>query len=163
TATITVTVTDNGTTANGGVNSISRVFTVTVTPVNQAPTLNALANVAINENAGTQTVNLSGIGQGPGDTGQTLTVTATSDNPALIPTPAINYTSPNATGVLTYTPLGFTSGNAVITVTVTDDGGTVGGAINTFSQSFTVTVNPINQPPTLDPIVGVNPVVNENS
>ena len=31
---------------------------MTVNPVNQAPTLNAISNVTINENAGQQTVNL---------------------------------------------------------------------------------------------------------
>ena len=36
--TITVTVTDNGGTANGGVNTVQQTFTVTVPPVNQQPT-----------------------------------------------------------------------------------------------------------------------------
>ena len=84
---ITVTVMDNGGTANGGVNSVSQNFTVTVTPVNQAPTLNAITDPApIAENTtALQTVNLTGISAGPGDPGQTLTVTATSSNPALDP------------------------------------------------------------------------------
>src|SRR5262249_40719416 len=51
-ATITVTVND-GQTLN---NTLTRTFTVTVTAVNDPPTLNAIANVAINENAGPQTV-----------------------------------------------------------------------------------------------------------
>src|SRR6185295_18519578 len=59
-------------------------FTVTVTPVNDPPTLNAIPDPpAILENAGLQTVNLSGIGAGGGET-QTLTVTATSNNTAVI-------------------------------------------------------------------------------
>ena len=84
---ITVTVMDNGGTANGGVNSVSQSFTVTVTPVNQAPTLGAITDPApIAENTTTlQTVNLTGISAGPGDAGQTLTITATSSNPALDP------------------------------------------------------------------------------
>ena len=65
---------------------------------NQPPTLNALANVSINENAGLQTVNLSGITSGATNEVQTLTVTTASSNPALIPTPAVTYTSPNTTG-----------------------------------------------------------------
>ena len=49
-----------------------------------------------------QTINLTGIAAGGSET-QTLTVTATSSNPALIPNPTVTYTSPNATGSLSYT------------------------------------------------------------
>ena len=54
---------------------------ITVTPVNHAPTLDPIADVTILENAGQQTVNLSGIGTGAANETQTLTVTATSSNP----------------------------------------------------------------------------------
>ena len=54
---------------------------------NQPPTLNALANVTINESAGLQTVNLSGITSGATNESQTLTVTASSSNTGLIPNP----------------------------------------------------------------------------
>ena len=155
TSTITVTVSDNGSTANGGIVTFSRTFIVTVTPANQAPTLNPITvNPTVLENTtALQTVNLSGIGVGPGNTGQTLSVKATSSNTALINTPTINYTANNPTGVLTFTPQPFVSGSAVITVTVTENGGTVTGGTTTVSQSFTVTVTPVNQPPTLNPIL----------
>jgi hypothetical protein len=57
------------------------------------------------------TAALTGIGAGPSET-QVLTVTATSNSLALIPNPTVTYTSPNATGSLTFakgripTPLG---------------------------------------------------------
>ena len=54
----------------------TEVSTVIPVATNQAPTLNALANVTINENAGLQTVNLSGITSGATNESQTLTVTA---------------------------------------------------------------------------------------
>ena len=72
---------------------------------NQPPTLNALANLTINENAGLQTVNLSGITSGATNEIQTLTVTATSSNTGLIPNPTVTYTSPNTTGSITFTPV----------------------------------------------------------
>ena len=126
-------------------------FTVTVNPVNQPPTLNALANVTINENAGLQTVNLSGITSGATNQVQTLTVTASSSNPGLIPTPAVSYTSPNTTGSITFTPVASAYGSATITVTVND-----GGASNNLvSQTFTVTVNRVNQPPTISSIANL--------
>ena len=51
--------------------------------VNNAPTINTPSNVSINENAGQQTVNLTGIAAGGGET-QNLTVSASSNNTALI-------------------------------------------------------------------------------
>ena len=144
TAVITVTVTDNGGTALGGINTFTRTFTVTVTPVNDAPTLNGITDSApILEDAALQTINLTGITAGGGES-QTLTVTATSSNPALIPNPTVSYTSANATGSLSYTPASNLSGSAVITVTVTDTGGTANGGINTFVRTFTVVVAPYN-------------------
>src|SRR5206468_9017395 len=132
----------------GGTNTFSRTFTVVVTAVNDAPTLNAIPDPpAILEDAGLQTVNLSGISAGGGES-QNLTVTALSNNTALIPNPTVSYTSPNATGSLSYTPVANANGSAIITVTVTDDG----GGTNTFSRTFTVNVTAVNDPPTLDAI-----------
>ena len=68
---------------------------------------------------------------------------------------AVSYTSPNATGSLTYTPAPNVFGTATITVTVTDNGPTGGANVNSFSQIFNVVVNPVNQPPTLNPIASV--------
>ena len=116
TATITVTVND-GQAAN---NTVTRTFVVTVNAVNDSPTLNTLSNVTINEDAAVQTVSLSGIGTGAANETQTLTVTATSSNPGLIPNPTVSYTSPNANGSLSFTPVANASGTATITVTVND-------------------------------------------
>ena len=164
TATISVTVTNNGGTANGGVATVTQTFTVTVLPVNQPPTLTAIANpAAILENTFTpQTIPLLAIGAGPGNVGESLTVSAVSSNPGLIPNPAINYTSPNSTGTLTYAPLPDVSGQAIILVTVMNSGGTANGGVNTLTRTFTVTVTPVNQAPTLNPIGDPQPVF-ENS
>lgn len=156
TATIIVTLKDDGGTANGGVDtSAPQSFTITVTPVNDQPTLDSISDqTAINEDADTQTVNLSGITAGGGET-QVLTVTAVSSNSALIPNPSVSYTSPSGTGSLYYTPIANQSGTATITVTVRDDGldGVAGSADDGIaSQTFTITVNPVNDQPTLDAI-----------
>ncbi len=128
-------------------------FQVTISP-NVAPTLNPISSpVAIPEESGMQTVNFSGVGPGAGET-QSLTVTATSDTPSLIPNPVVTYTSPSGTGFLTYTPVAHQTGTATITVSVMDNGGTSIGGIDTFSQSFLVTVSP-NQAPTLTAIGNV--------
>ena len=106
--------------------------------VNDAPTINTPSNVTINENAGQQTVNLTGITTGGGET-QTLMVKASSNNTALID-PTVTYTSPNSTGTLTFTPAANSFGTATITVTVMDNGGTQNGGVDTTSVQFTVTV-----------------------
>ena len=120
---------------------------MTVNAVNDAADAEcARATVTINEDAGLQTVNLSGHQPGASDETQTLTVTASSSNPGLIPNPTVTYTSPNATGSLSFTPVANANGTATITVTVND-----GQARTTPSAGrFTVTVNAVNDPPTLN-------------
>ncbi len=139
-----------------GVLSTNRTFTLTVNSVNDAPTLAALNNMTVAQNAAQQTVNLSGIGSGAANESQTLTVTASSSNPALIPTPQVTYTSPASTGSLSFTPASGQSGSSQITVTVTDNGGTANGGINTYQRTFAVNVvvSP-NAAPTLDNIGNV--------
>ena len=132
-ATITVTVNDSQLLNN----LFSRTFTVTVNPVNDAPTLNTLNNLALGISAARQTVPLAGIGSGAANESQALTVTATSSNPSLIPTPTVTYTSPGATGSLAFTPTAGVTGTATITVSVND-----GQSLNNIvSRSFTVTVS----------------------
>ncbi len=134
---ITVIVTDNGGTANGGINTVIRTFTVTVTGSTSRPRSTPFPQQpAVFENSGPQTINLTGISAGPGDAEQIVTITATSSNPSLIPNPTITYTSPNTTGTLTFTPVANGTGTATITVTVTDNGGTANGGVNTFSANL---------------------------
>ena len=57
-------------------------------PVNDEPTLDALSDVNINEDDLEQTVNLTGITAGGGET-QVLSITAVSDNTGLIPDPTL--------------------------------------------------------------------------
>jgi len=153
TAHVTITVQDDGGTDFGGVDTTTRTFALVVKNINDAPTLNTIANVTCNENAGLQTVNLTGISAGDDDdAGQAITVTAISDNTAVVPNPNITYTSPNATGMLTFTPVPDKWGTAKITVRVKDDGGTSYGGVDTVERFFYVTVNLVNDAPTIDPI-----------
>lgn len=112
-------------------------YTVPVTSGNQPPTLNALAGVTVNQNSGARTVNLAGISSGSASENQTLTVTATSSNPSLIPNPAVSYLSPATTGTITFTPVAGQYGTATITVTVNDNQPTN----NALSRTFAVNVN----------------------
>ena len=92
-------------------------ISVTVEPVNDKPVLDVVASITILEDAATQTVNLSGISAGGGET-QPLRVTATSSNPGLIPNPVVTYASPDGTGSIAFAPAADQHGTATITVTV---------------------------------------------
>ena len=136
------------TAADGSGNTTSNTFLVTVVAVNDAPTLDPIANPpSLGLNAGLQTVPLSGIGRGAANENQLLMFMATSGNPTLIPNPSINYSSPGTTGSLNFTPVANASGSAVITVKLMDDGGTDRGGSNSITRTFTVTV--VAQPPVL--------------
>src|SRR5207253_1488459 len=143
----TVTVTD----ADGGTASDS--FLLTVNPVNDLPTITDIVNQTVNEDTATAALAFT---LGEVETAATaLTVTAASSNLTLVP--AANIVLGGAAGSRTapvtppapYTTL-FRS-----TVTVTDaDGGTA-------SDSFLLTVNPVNDLPTITDIV--NQTVNEDT
>jgi len=143
TASITVMVKDDGGTSNGGIDSNKVTFTVDVID-NNPPTIDPIADISIMEDDSEQTVNLSGIDDGNSGI-QTLTVTATSNNQALIPNPAVNYTQGSATGTLTFTPVEDMNGTANIVVRVKDNGMDV-------TETFSVNVTAINDAPTIDPI-----------
>jgi CSLREA domain-containing protein len=148
-ATITVNLKDSGGTANGGVDtSAPQTFTITVNAVNDVPSFTKGANQTVNEDAGAQTVNnwATAISAGPADeSAQTLTFQVTNNtNAALFSAgPAIS-----STGVLTYTPAADANGSATLTINLKDSGGTANGGVDTSaSQTFTITVNAVNDVP----------------
>jgi uncharacterized repeat protein (TIGR01451 family) len=148
---ITLTVTDSHSA------STSDTFVLTVNPVNDPPTLAILSPLTIQEDSGTINVSLSGISFGPSNEGQTNRVTATSNRPGLIPDPTVVYSSPDATGLLSFAPVANSNGAATITVTVND-----GGGLNSvITRAFNVTINPVNDAPSISAITNV--VVNEDT
>src|SRR5207248_1910799 len=59
------------------------------------------------------------------------------------------------TGTLTYTPAANANGTATITLVLKDNGGTAnGGADTSASQSFTITVNAVNDAPSFTTAAG---------
>ncbi len=121
-------------------------YTVPAAPlINQPPTMDSIADACFPEDARGCTISLTGISPGNTNESQTLVITATSSNPALLPAPTIVYTSPQSTGKLLLAPARDASGVATVTVTV-DDGQPVN---NKATQSFSVTVLPVNDRPYL--------------
>jgi hypothetical protein len=106
-----------------------------------------LGDQTVNEDSGPHTV--AGFatalpGGGADEAAQTFGYTVTDDNAALFAAgPAID-----ANGELTYTLTADASGSATVTVFVTDSGGTLNGGDDTApSQTFTITVNAVNDAP----------------
>ncbi|MCP4169809.1 MAG: hypothetical protein GY758_03435, partial [Fuerstiella sp.] len=126
TSTVTVTVTDAG--ADGDLlqtvdnASFSRTFTVTVTPVNDLPTLDAFADQSQEENSGVHTVSLTGIMAGPSNETETVRLTATSSDPSLITDPQVTYNTGEDTATLSWSSEPHQIGTTTITVTVEDAG-----------------------------------------
>ncbi|HWB09340.1 MAG TPA: SBBP repeat-containing protein, partial [Pirellulales bacterium] len=160
-ANVSVRLHDDGGTANGGTDvSAVETFTITVAFVNQAPTFTAGANQAVNENAGTQTVLgwATSISPGPSSEAlEQLNFIVTTDDSALFPVPP---SIDPVTGDLTYTAAPGYSGLAHVTVALHDNGGTANGGLDTSApQTFTITINFINQEPSFT--AGPDQIVHE--
>ena len=133
-----VTCTKNDTAGNS---AIPTTFTVTVT-ANTPPSFNPIADQAVNEDSSSQDVSITNVSPGPSEeSGQTVTLSATSSDPAIVPNPSVS--GSGSTRTLAYTPAANKHGSATITVTA-DDGQPLN---NAYTQTFTITVNPVNDDP----------------
>ncbi|HYT58842.1 MAG TPA: tandem-95 repeat protein [Haliangiales bacterium] len=145
TATITVTVSD-------GQANASTSFVLTVSAVNDAPTISSLANQTINAGANTGAIAFT---VGDADTAlSSLTLSGSSSNPTLVPNANIVFGGSGANRTVTVTPAAGQSGTATITVTVND------GLLST-STSFVLTVLAVNTAPTISSIA--NRTINEDT
>ncbi|MBL7856238.1 MAG: tandem-95 repeat protein [Cyclobacteriaceae bacterium] len=145
--TITVFAIDDGSNTLPNRNSFSTTFQIDVVDINNPPTLDALANLTIPEDAPLQTVNLTGISAGSGET-QALTVTVSTNRPTWFDQLEVVYTSPAAVGSLRITPKANINGTAQITVTVTDNGPNAPAPnVNNVSRSFNLIIQAVNDLP----------------
>ncbi len=126
------------TVSDGELNS-STSFTLTINPVNDPPVLTGPVAATTNEDESTSTsITLNDI-----DTGfNNLILTATSSDVSIVSNAGISFGATGATTELFIDPVKNANGTALITVTV-DDGEF------TRSTSFNLTVNPVNDPPTI--------------
>ena len=141
--TTTITVTAN---LSGG-GTVNRAFLLTVLSINDAPAFTKGADQTVNEDSGAKSVTnwATGISAGTGESGQTLTfVISNNTNASLFSAgPAIS-----STGTLTFTPAANAFGSAELTVSLKDNGGTANGGQDTSAtQTFTITVNAVNDAP----------------
>jgi gliding motility-associated-like protein len=141
TATVSVVLRDNGGTEHWGADrSLPQTFTLGITPVNDAPFLRTPPAVFLTRNSPAHPLALTGITPGPGEAGQSLTLTAVSDNPLLLDITGMEYAAGSATASLIFQPRPGQTGTATVTVVLKDNGGTAGGGLDTYTTSFRVEV-----------------------
>jgi uncharacterized repeat protein (TIGR01451 family) len=136
-----VTITRTLTDADGGTNSQS--FVLTITAVNDPPTLTRILDQTIAQN---QVLGPIPFTIGDVETAASaLTVSGASSNPALVPNANIQFSGTGFSRSLTVRPATNQVGTTTITVTVSD-------GTTTTNQSFLLTVGPVNAPPSITPI-----------
>ncbi len=151
TAKITVTISD-------GDKKTSESFTVTVkevVSVNTPPTISSISNQTIDENTSTKAIAFT-IGDAE-TSADNLTVTATSDNQALVTGSGITLGGTGKNRTIAVSPVKDQTGTAKITVTVSDGDKKTAG-------SFTLTVKEVvsvNTPPTITSVA--NQTIDENT
>jgi hypothetical protein len=133
---------------DGTADSTPATATITILPVNDAPSFAKGSDQTLNEDAGAQSVPswATAISKGPAnESGQTLQSEVTAnDNPALFAAgPSIS-----PTGTLTYTPAANRHGVANVTIRLVDNGGIANGGVDaSTTETFVVTVTSINDAP----------------
>src|SRR6266536_2759892 len=165
TATLDVTLKDDGGTDRGGIDtSPTRSFSLTVRAVNDAPLFDLPGNVTVNEDAGPKTVTNFATNFRPGpatatdEAGQTLVrydiaVLSTTGGLTFASGPAVD-----SNGTLKFQSNANAFGTATVQVTAVDSGPGTSPNVNSASKTFTLTVNPVNDAPdfTLSGDVTVN-------
>ena len=139
-ATITLTVSD-------GALSSSTSFVVTVNAVNDTPFISDITNRTINEDGGTGAIGFSISDLETASA--SLSVSATSSNTSLIPNGNIVLGGSGSSRTISVSPLANANGSSTITVTVSDGQAAA-------SDTFVVTVNSINDAPSINPIANVS-------
>jgi hypothetical protein len=148
TSTITVTVIDG----SGG--SATRSFALTVSAVNDVPTISAISDQTTPEDTATSAIAFT-VGDLETSAGS-LTVTATSSNLSVVAAGGIALGGSGTNRTITLTPVANASGTNTITVTVTDGSG------GSATRSFVLIVTPVPDVQTLEGFLlgaGLMPVV----
>jgi hypothetical protein len=134
---ITVTVTD-------GLGTATRTLVLTVTELNDVPTISGISDQTTLEDTATSVIAFT-VGDVETAAGS-LTVTATSSNLSVVSTNGIALGGSGANRTITLTPVANASGTNTITVTVTDGSG------GSATRSFALTVSAVNDVPTISGI-----------
>ena len=126
--------------SDGMLESDPAMVAITVNAVNDPPTISDIPDTSIDEDTNTGAI---GFTVGDVETPGSLTVSGTSSNTTLVPNANIVFGGSGANRTVTITPAANANGTTTITVSVND-------GTDTTSDTFLLTVNPVNDAPTAD-------------
>jgi hypothetical protein len=136
------------TVSDGVSTSPAATVSITLNPVNDAPSLNSVDPPAVLEDSGAASVpNWAVFVAGPADE---AAQTAIAYVVTAVGTPALFSVQPSvaANGTLSYTPAPNANGTSTFSVTVQDNGGVANGGIDTSTaQTYTISVTAVNDAP----------------
>ncbi len=184
--TLAIGINDNGNTGSGGAKSASASVALTVTAVNDAPTITAPGTQTTLQNLSKVISGLSFADVDSLGANETVTLTVShgtislsasvaggivigqiiGNNSASVtitaPLAAINATLANAAG-LTYSPVLNYNGTDTLAIAINDSGNTGSGGAKTASASVTLLIGAVNQPPSLTSIEGAPKIYSGNT
>ncbi|HXT41840.1 MAG TPA: Ig-like domain-containing protein [Candidatus Angelobacter sp.] len=139
---------------DGTVDSLPATVSISVTPVNDGPTISDIPDQMMAKNSTTDPIafTVSDVDNDPDG----LAVSGSSSDQTLVPDGNISFGGSGANRTITVTPLAKQSGTVTITVTVSD-------GLQTASTSFTLTVTHSNHPPKADPTATVTQLISPNN
>ncbi len=118
--------------------TFERAFTISVTDVNEAPTLTAITDRRVYNVSTSQVVNLAGITAGP-ETAQSTTTSVSTDRPATFSSISVVGTQIQftlAAGIVT-------PQDVLVTVRVRDNGGVANGGVDSVVRTFRLGIDPM--------------------
>ena len=118
--------------------SFEKAFTITVTDVNEVPTLTAITDRRVYNVSTSQVVNLAGITAGP-ETAQTTVTTVSTDKPTTFSSISVVGTQIQFTLAAGIT----TPQDVVVSVKVKDNGGVANGGVDTLVRTFKLGIDPL--------------------
>ncbi|MDN5203126.1 Ig-like domain-containing protein [Fulvivirgaceae bacterium BMA10] len=159
TAQITITLSDDGSNTDPDNNTSGQVtFSITINALNDAPSFTKGSDQAVNEDSGLVSISnwATDLTDGDPELTQSLTFNVVNNtNSALFS----SQPSVSSNGTLTYAVNPNAFGTATITLNLSDNGSSSGANDNTSAdESFSITVNEINDAPTLDDIPDPTPI-----
>jgi hypothetical protein len=136
TSTLYITMKDSGGTVQGGIDTYTvQTMTITIEPVNDAPSFVKGSNLVVKANNQSRTISgwATDIKAGPGNETQNYSFMLSADDTSLFTTqPSIDNN-----GTLTFTP-STNTGTTTVTVTLQDDAGESNGGENSFESTFII-------------------------